>query len=167
MKRKQWFRVPLLLWLALVSPALGQSGSVDPNQLAGLTNLSAEGAGIYVNNSPGPQVTSGSAKGEPFGVATYVTNWNAALDSISTNGSGGNCLRGSGTVTLTTPNGDTLTLEYGSLECDTGSVIGRFAVQGGYRITSGTGRFTGATGTGNIVWAVYNNTPGSPAFLPH
>jgi hypothetical protein len=164
MKWKQLFVPSLLLGLALVvNPAMGQS-SVDANQLAGLTNLSAEGVGTYVSNAP-VQVSSGSAKGEPFGVATYVTTWNAALDSATTNGSGGNCIRGSGNVTLTTPNGDTLTLQYGSLECDTGSVIGQFAVQGAYRITSGTGRFTGATGTGNIVWAVYNNIPGSPASL--
>ncbi len=162
MKRKQWFRAPLLLWLAIVSQAMGQG--VNANQLSGLSGLSAEGAGTFVTLSPS-QVTSGTAKGEPFGVATYQTTWNPAFDSVSTNGSGGNCIRGSGNVILTTPNGDTITLEYASTECDTGGVIGHVAVRGAYLVTSGTGRFSGATGGGNVVWATYSNTPGSPAFL--
>lgn len=147
----------LTLCIMLALPiAIGQStGSVNASLIAGLTELRGEGTGVggFVDDS---NFSSGTVKGEPFGTATYTTTWNNSPDSHSGNGSGGHCARGSGTVVLTMPNGDQLTLSQSGLSCEIGAGPG-FEDDGTFLITAATGRFTGYTGAGSVITGVYPN----------
>jgi len=99
--------------------ATGQSkGSVEPSVVANaplselkvpLTDIRGEGSGEggFTGDT---NFSSGTAKVEPFGIVTYKTSWTDSPDSFTGNGTGGQCAHGSGTVVLTTPNGDQLTL---------------------------------------------------------
>jgi len=141
MRLKQLFVASLFLLVALVI-SLALTGNQVAAQQHSLFVLEVEGMGTYNSNAP-VQTSSGTAQGDHIGNVTYSTTWNAG-GNIGPSGTGGNCIDGGGTVILTSSNGDTLSLEYSSKECDTGSVIGHFAVNGGYTITGGTGRFAGA-----------------------
>jgi hypothetical protein len=149
--------ISLTLCIMFALPiAIGQStGSVNASHFAGLTELRDEGSGVggFVDNS---NFSSGTVKGEPFGIATYTTTWSNSLDSLSGNGSGGVCERGSGTVVLTTPSGDQLTLSQSGLSC-TIQIGPGFEDDGTFLITAATGRFTGYTGAGSVVTGVYPN----------
>lgn len=67
-----------------------------------------------------------------------------------------------GHLVLTAANGDTLTADYsGSLTPTTAPAV--FTLAGSYRITGGTGRFAGATGTG-YMQGVNNIVSGAGAY---
>jgi hypothetical protein len=90
----------------------------EPNVLERLTVIEGNGSGTgggFVTN-----FASGTIKGEPFGIATFSARWQAAVETVSSNGGSGKCFRGTGEVVLTTPSGDTLTLSQSGLTCEVG-----------------------------------------------
>lgn len=140
----------------------GQSQNVSPSVLNGLTHFKADGVGTGV---PGIVSSSaGTAKGEPFGIATYTTSFTVDFSSTGPNGTpGGTCqTRASGTITLTTPSGDSIYLQQAGSHCQTSNDNNRVDTAG-YVITGGTGRFVNASGTGNAFTA-YTSLDG-PTFL--
>jgi hypothetical protein len=118
----------------------------------------------------GTNASSGIAKGDPVGVATYTTTFSNAGDSLTTNGGGGFCIRGSGAVILTTSSGSVLYLEQVGLNCNTSMGGGGSNATDNATFvinpTLSTGRFAGATGTGTVVTGQYGVVTGTgPAFL--
>jgi hypothetical protein len=121
-----------------------------------LVRLDTQGTGTGNTNA-----SSGVAKGNPTGIVTYTTSFTNASDSLTTNGIGGQCIRGGGTVVLTTAGGAVLYLEQVGLNCNTASSsVGDASVNATFVInaTLSTGRFAGATGTGTVVTGQYGGT---------
>ena len=56
----------------------------------------------------------------------------------------------SGALVLTAANGDTLTAEYSGSLLPAFQELGFYSLSGSYRVTGGTGRFVGATGSGYL-----------------
>jgi hypothetical protein len=129
------------------------TSSVAAQQLnAGLTKLQAEGTGI--GNTPG---ASGTLIGDPIGVGTWTMSF--APGFATSNGRNGFCTLGSGDITIVAEDKSTIVMEHGGVSCNTGTAtIGMSPAinNTGYIITSGTGRFANATGTGNVVLGWYN-----------
>jgi hypothetical protein len=145
--------------------ATGQSkGSVEPSVVANaplselkvrLTDIRGEGSGEGGSSGGDTNFSSGTAKVEPFGIVTYKTSWTDSLDSFTGNGTGGQCAHGSGTVVLTTPNDDQLTLSQTGLSCNLGTLD--FSDDGTFLITAATGRFKGYKGAGSVITGVYSD----------
>jgi hypothetical protein len=129
---------------------------MDEKGLNSLTNFTADGVGTGL---PGVVSSSGgTAKSEPFGVVMYTTSFTVDLSSSGPNGTGGDAeTRGSGNITLTTREGDSIFMEQTGSHGQTSTTQTRVDTAG-YVITGGTGRFSNATGTGNAVTA-YTSFP--------
>lgn len=130
--------------------------SIDSAPLEGLVRIEVEGTGSGSTNA-----SSGVARGNPVGIVTYTTAFTNSPDSLSNNGIGGQCIRGGGTVVLTTANGTVLSLEQVGLNCNaSSSAAGDATVNGTFVInpTLSTGRFAGATGTGTVVTGQYGGS---------
>ncbi len=76
--------------------------------------------------------------------------------SWSTNAAGGLCVRGSGSVVLTAPDGSTIVMRQVGLSCHPAEIGNNLLDAGTYLIVDGTGRFSAATGTGNVVTGFKN-----------
>lgn len=132
----------------------------NPNLIDRLTVIEGHGNGVALGF---PTVvasnTAGTVKGDPFGIAEYTTVWVGDPKSVSVNQFGGECARGSGEVQLTTPSGDTLTLALAGTKCSPGIkttlIKGTYVVNAAFVIIDGTGRFSSARGTGNVVLGLY------------
>jgi hypothetical protein len=120
------------------------------NLIAGIIKLQADGAGAGDTS-----VASGTLRGDPVGVSTWV------FDYTIVHPFDGECVEGTGHFVITTANGSTLNLSLAGPSCN--------AALGGpppgspgtsnltYVVAGGTGRFTNALGTGNLVLTTYNN----------
>jgi hypothetical protein len=152
----------LLCGALSLSAASAFAQTIDPNALNGLTHFSADGVGTTPacgSSDQTPCTSAGTAKGEPFGIASYSTLINVNTNDTfnPTNGSDGRCRpRASGTITLTTPSGDTISLRTAASHCDAFFVAatdGAFPWvldSGSYTISGGTGRYSTAVGTGTF-----------------
>ncbi len=134
----------------LICVAAAASTLIDTEPLEGLVRIQVEGTGTGSTNA-----SSGVGKGHPTGIVTYTASFKNANDSLTSNGIGGQCIRGAGTVTLTTKNGTVLSLEQAGLNCnpDAGGGGSDAVVNGAFVVnpTLSTGRYAGATGAGSVV----------------
>jgi len=79
----------------------------------------------------------------------------------TTNGQGGNCSTTSGNITITAADGSTIQMQHAGTSCNTGpGTVGGAVNVVGYVITGGTGRFSNASGTGNVVEGAVNAAGG-------
>jgi hypothetical protein len=141
-----WLRFVLVAFLLSLSTTI----STAQNPLAGLTVLKADGAGTGNTG-----VATGTLRGDPIGIA----NWTYTVlggGGQTGNGQGGNCNFQSGNITITAADGSTLNMQFGGDSCNTGVGPLSPAVDNVvYIITSGTGRFSNATGGGNVGLSAY------------
>lgn len=151
------FAIPLAMVLA--SPQHGRGALND------LKFFRADGVGVTTLCAGNICNTSGTAKGEPFGTAKYETTTNFDVTSAGPNSTPpttGLCFtRASGTITLTTPSGDTITMVQATNYCNPSADTTSTVQNGVYLITGGTGRFVGVSGTGNVAIGI----AGGPAYL--
>jgi hypothetical protein len=140
-------------WRALLLlPLFAVTMTAQSNPLAGLTKLHANGAG-----TGNTAAATGTLIGDPMGMATFTFSFNVALETLTSNGQGGNCDRGSGNLIMTAADGSTIQMQHAGLSCNTGVGVASPATSNlTYIITSGTGRFSDATGTGNVVVGQYH-----------
>lgn len=163
-------RTRLAVLLVIIALVTTVSLARGPNGLAELIPLKADGVGTETSATSFPTVsTAGTVRGEPFGTASFTTTYNTNAATAESNGTGGQCTRGTGPITLTTSDGSTLTLWQVVTDACAATAAGidpaSQTLNGAYIITGGTGRFQGATGTGNVVQGIYGQFAGSPAFL--
>ncbi len=153
--------VKFLLFAVLLSTPvtlLAQIEDIDASPLKGLKVLKADGVG-KTTSDPGPtHITEGVVKGDVFGIARFEASFNNSHSwwSYTENGSGGTCVRGSGSVVLRTPDGSKIVMQQAGLSCNPAENPTNLLDAGTYLIVGGTGRFSGATGTGNVVTGFKN-----------
>jgi len=95
-------------------------------------------------------------KGRIFGPAKFTASLSDEGWSITGNGTGGSCVRGSGSIALTALDGSTLTMQQAGLSCNPGYDPKNLIDNAAYLIVGGTGRFSGATGAGSVVTGIMN-----------
>jgi len=148
--------LPLAVFLMWPVTLPAQTYEIDKDLLEDLKEdlkaFRADGMG-KMTGEPSPEVhtAEGVVKGDLFGIATFKASFNNDPYTFSGNAAGGACVRGSGTIVLTTRHGSTITMEQAGLSCDTSDDPSRITDTCAYLIVGGTGRFEGATGTGNVV----------------
>jgi len=154
--------VKLLLFAVLLSTPvtlLAQTEDIDASPLKGLKVLKADGVG-KATSAPDPSmhIAEGVVKGDVFGIAVFKATFNNSKYwwSFTDNGSRGACVRGSGSVVLTTPDGSQIVMQQAGLSCNPAADPTNLLDAGTYLIVDGTGRFSGATGTGNVVTGFKN-----------
>jgi hypothetical protein len=164
----KWMVCTALVALFGSTALLAQSGSApDATLIERLTIFTGEGAGTGTAFEGGG-VASGTAKGDPFGIATWTF----------TQGSGGGfpfatlagfCVADSGNAILTTPSGSVLFLDVMSFGCSNTTASNTSATFNGAFVINPTlskGKFAGATGSGNIVVGAYaQQSVAGPVFL--
>ncbi|HYY68970.1 MAG TPA: hypothetical protein VE734_04510 [Terriglobales bacterium] len=108
-------------------------------------------------------ITAGSAQGTHIGSGAYsltVTTGNdkagGGTDNHATNASGGKCLpaNNTGPGMITAADGSTINFNTVGWLCEEGSPGSSYHYNGTYRITGGTGRFSGAVGGGSLTYTV-------------
>jgi hypothetical protein len=142
--------LPFAVFLLAAITLSAQTAAIDPSVLVGLTRLEGDGVGTF-NASGSTHTSTGVAKGDVFGIASFTASFRDDPSSFSGNGSGGSCVRGSGSIVLTTGTGSTITMQQAGLSCDTSADPNNLTDNATYLIVGGTGQFSGATGTGNVV----------------
>jgi hypothetical protein len=148
-------RIGLFLTAAAVSLLMFSSLSKSQTGLL-LTHFSADGSGTGTTSTASGSVT-GSFGGQT-GTAAFSVSAVSASDSYTSNGQGGFCDRITGSITLTTADGSTLTMQHGGISCNTGVGQSSPAIdQSVYIVTSGTGKFANASGTGTFSLGWYNS----------
>jgi hypothetical protein len=153
--------LPFAVLLIAAVTLSAQTEEIDPSVLEGLKVLKGDGVGkLATSPSPLTHVSLGVVKGDIFGVANFKASFSVEPWSGSGNGSGGGCIRGSGPIVLTTRSGSVITMQQAGLSCDTGADPNILTDNGTYLIVEGTGRFSGATGTGNVVTGFKNGQVG-------
>ncbi len=155
--------VKFLLFAVLLSTPvtlLAQTEDIDASPLKGLKVLKADGVGQATSDPSRPtrHITEGVVKGDVFGIARFKADFSNSNSwwSYTENGSGGTCVRGSGSVGLITPDGSTIAMQQAGLSCNPAAAPTNLLDAGTYLIVGGTGRFSGATGTGNVVTGIKN-----------
>ncbi len=151
----------LLFTVLLSTPVtlLAQAEDTDASRLERLKVLKADGVGKSTSGSvPSMHIAEGVVKGNVFGIARFKATFNNSNSwwSYTENGSRGTCVRGSGPVFLTTPDGSTIEMQQAGLSCNPAADPTNLLDAGTYLIVGGTGRFSGATGTGNVVTGFKN-----------
>jgi len=107
-------------------------------------------------------ISTGSAQGTHIGAGAYSMSLTTGNDSSggigtnnATNSSGGKCLPAnetSGTTgTITAADGSTISFNTVGWLCEEGASGSDYHYNGTYRVTGGTGRFSGAVGGGSLV----------------
>jgi hypothetical protein len=150
-KRWHWIAVSVgLITLATAATRVkggGSSPDLDRFQADGIATLNISQTGY-----------SGTIKGNQIGIAK-LTDDGYAHSSVGFTGNGGDdCFLGGGVITITTADGSSLDMARSGLDCN----ISGSGLNGGnsgnhvYIITGGTGRFAGASGTGNYVFGMNN-----------
>ena len=109
-------------------------------------------------------ITAGSAQGTHIGSGAYsltVTTGNdkagGGTDNHATNASGGKCLpanNNTGSGMITAADGSTINFNTVGWLCEEGGPGSSYHYNGTYRITGGTGRFSGAVGGGSLTYTV-------------
>jgi hypothetical protein len=144
-----------LLLIAFISLSVVIAQQIS---LSKLVTLRADGLGPFAGDSG-----SGTLKGT-IGNTTGIANYSFQQFSgaLQPNGQGAFCAFRSGTFTITTTEGSILTLNFAGTGCDATGPVSPWVVDSlTYIITSGTGRFAGATGTGNLSIGKYFTSGGS------
>ncbi len=158
--------VKFLLFAVLLSTPvtlLAQTEDTDASRLERLKVLKADGVGKVKSGSGAGHTAEGVLKGTAFGRANFEATFKNEApvwpywggSSWSTNAAGGLCVRGSGSVVLTTPDGNIEMRQVG-LSCHPAEIGNNLLDAGTYLIVGGTGRFSAATGTGNVVTGFKN-----------
>ena len=161
---KSLFAFVLVLGVGLastVTPAGAAADKVLDWQVIG------EGAGQCTATSGITCTISGKATGDHIGKGTYDVS--STLGTIlGPNGAGGVCALSAGTGMVTAADGSIVTFNVTGLQCQEGTSAtppaGSF--DGAYRITGGTGRFSGAAGGGSLTATFSNSAPGG-VFAPN
>jgi hypothetical protein len=149
---KKWYWAALLVVvLTLATAATRVKGdSATP----ALERFQADGTATPLNSAD----SAGTIKGNEIGTAMITDNGYAQSFLGFTGNGGDNCFLGGGVITITTKDGSTLNMARSGVDCN----ISGPGLNGGntgnhvFIITGGTGRFAGATGSGNYTFALNN-----------
>lgn len=155
--QKKWRYVlivlPVVALALTVTTAMAHAGSTRPFRSAGSgteQSLSAPGCQNVGTHDCTVQ-TTGTATSTHLGTGPYVSTLTVHWGQAYSNGAGGYCAPADGPSTLTAANGDTLSLWNAGTVCEvgaTGLYIPHTFSNATYKITGGTGRFAGASGSG-------------------
>jgi predicted small secreted protein len=152
----------LLLTSLFTVVALCATFTSAQNPLAGVIKVQAEGVGVGNTGA-----ASGTLRGDPMGMATWTYMFTGP--ALENNGTGGQCGFANGNITITSADGSTLNLQHTGYSCNTIGGIGSqiSAVDNSvYIITSGTGRYKNAQGTGHVALsALAANNPAGTVYI--
>src|SRR5260370_17762103 len=109
--------LPFAVLLLAAITLSAQTAAIDPSVLAGLTRLEGDGVGTF-NASGSTHTSTGVAKGDVFGIASFTASFRDDPSSFSGNGSGGSCFRGGGSLFFTTGTGNSVTIRQPRLTSD-------------------------------------------------
>jgi hypothetical protein len=152
--KKWYFAALLIIVLALATVATRVKGdSATPAlgkfQADGTAALSADRISL-----------NGTIKGNEIGTAAIADNGYSGSFLGFTGNAGDDCFLGGGVITITTKDGSTLKLARQGTLCNISGdgITDGVTANHAYMITGGTGRFAGAIGNGNYVFALNNGT---------
>jgi hypothetical protein len=119
-------------------------------------------------------VTTGNVQGTHIGSGAYSLTITTGNDNAgggtnnATNASGGKCLPANNNTlagTVTAADGSTINFNTVGWLCEEGSSGSPDHYNGTYRITGGTGRFSGAMGGGSLVYTVDKQSLARPTYM--
>lgn len=96
---------------------------------------------------------NGTATSSHLGTSSWIAELTVPLTGLTLTDNGELCGPATGSATLPAANGDEVDFTYAGTICAldaTNPIFGAHSFSGTYTITGGTGRFQGATGTGEI-----------------
>jgi hypothetical protein len=145
--------LPFAVLLMTAVTLSAQSEDMRTSPVGGMQVLNVNGVGTATGSGL-THTSVGVVKGTVFGAAKFTASLSDDRWSLSGNGSGGACVRGSGSIVLSTPDGSTLTMQQAGLSCNPWKDPNNLIDNAAYLIVGGTGRFSGAAGTGNVVTGI-------------
>ncbi len=151
---KRWYWAGLLVVVLVLATAATRVKGDSSHK--GLERFQADGTAAL---SADGNSSTGTIKGNEIGTATITDTGYAGSTLGATGNNPDFCFLGGGVATITTENGNTLSLaRQGSLCTMSGAGI-TDGVTGNqvFMLTGGTGRFAGAVGGGNYTFTLNNN----------
>jgi hypothetical protein len=152
---KRWYWVASLV--AVLALAIAAARVKGDSATPALERFQADGTAAL--DASGTSL-GGTIKGNEIGTAMIADQGYAgSFLGITGNGSDG-CVLGGGNITITTKDGSTLNMVRSGIDCDISGpgIMGGNSGNHVYIITGGTGRFAGAIGGGNYIFAINNGT---------
>jgi hypothetical protein len=147
--------LPIAVLLMTPVTLSAQSEELDTSPLEGMQVFNGNGVGT-ATGSVLTHTSVGVMKGTVFGAAKFTASLTDEGWSATGNGTGGWCIRGSGSIVLTVSDGSTLTMQQAGLSCNPWNDPRNLVDNATFLIVGGTGRFSEATGAGSVATGIMN-----------